>query len=273
MKTGESLMGIYGDVPLLKTLGRIISLHSTSPKDIREVALQSLDLSCCRTIMDLGCGSGFFARALAGRVHPDALIIGVDMCRNNEESFLKVCAEMELEATFCDSGIDMLDELDSRSVDLIICSYALYFFPESIEDIARILKPNGVFITITHSASHMVEISEIIKELKPGSDSFPIPFETLIERFSDENGYRLLRNWFGGVKMIEYENALVFDAENSSDLIRYIRYKKDFFTPGLVGNKTDFHEKLESRIRQKIIENGSVRITKNDTVFICSDPL
>ena len=53
----------------------------------------------------------------------------------------------------------------ARSFDLIICSYALYFFAGMIPEISRILKRDGIFITITHSQCDMQELVDITKKI------------------------------------------------------------------------------------------------------------
>ncbi len=66
----------------------IIRRHSTNPIDVRDAVLADLDLGFARQVLDLGCGFGFMAEALARRVAPQAQIIGIDACAANEAPFL-----------------------------------------------------------------------------------------------------------------------------------------------------------------------------------------
>ena len=46
----------------------LIARYSINRRDIREIALEKLDLSSFKDILDLGCAYGFFTERLAGRL-------------------------------------------------------------------------------------------------------------------------------------------------------------------------------------------------------------
>ena len=70
----------------------VIRRRSTNRADVREIALDGLDLSSAAMILDLGCGFGFMTGAVAGRVAPQAQIVGVDACSANEQPYLELLA-------------------------------------------------------------------------------------------------------------------------------------------------------------------------------------
>ena len=73
-------------------LADIIRRHSTNREDVRRVALAGLDLARARRLLDLGCGSGFMARAMLGRTAPGATIMGIDREQGNRVPFLAAAA-------------------------------------------------------------------------------------------------------------------------------------------------------------------------------------
>jgi SAM-dependent methyltransferase len=277
--TGKSkALEVFVDVDAHRLTADIIKRHSTNRNDVRELALHGLDLSGCRRILDLGCGFGFFTAALKGRVHPDAVVTGVDIIGEYEPLFLDTCKEAGLGGEFRSSGISAVRDLEDASIDLILCSYSLYFFPESIGDLARLLKGVGRLVAITHHKEGLREAIRIARNflgerglLEEGKR---LPIEELLSEFSSENGYEILSRWFQDVRALNYENALVFGCEELSPLLEYFRFKWPFFhtrprvaVPELIGA---FRAHLEAILYGS--PDGLV-ISKDDQVFVCSNPL
>ncbi len=69
-----------------------------------------------------------------------------------------------------------------------------------IPEIARVLKKDGFFITITHSRENMREIVSIIKKILNQNNLIDenqfLPIEIILDQFSAENGETLLRSVF-----------------------------------------------------------------------------
>ena len=126
-KTDSRLAEVFKDASTHQEVARIIIRHLTNETDVRQAALDGLDLSTARNILDLGCGFGFFTRAMKDRVHKDANITGLDKHYQYEEPYLLSCDEANLKGTFIDKGISTLSKFHDNTFDLIICSYALYF--------------------------------------------------------------------------------------------------------------------------------------------------
>jgi len=154
---------IFRDARKHQRIGQIIRRFSTNKDDIRQTALKNLDLSDRRNVLELGCAFGAFTEALKGRLHPRAKITGLDMLAEYESFFLDACRRAGYTGEFSAGGVEQIIKYPTASYDLIICSYALYFFPDLIEDIARILAGDGFFITITHSEADMRELVDIKK--------------------------------------------------------------------------------------------------------------
>ena len=191
-----NLVNVFRDVDLHAVIAEIIVRHSSNHQDIRQIALSGLDLPSCRKILDLGCAFGFFNQALKGKVHPRAKIMGIDAWADYRDQFISSTKKAGMEAEFYATDINALDKLPYSSFDLIICSYALYFFPDTIPRIARLLNRNGTFITLTHVSPHMIQLIDFIKTCLRsfGIDTAcGLPEEKLINRFSSKNGRQLAK--------------------------------------------------------------------------------
>ncbi len=272
----SDMVDVFRDTKSLKLSAETIKKRSTNKTDITTVALSGLALESCREILDLGCAFGFFTKALKSRVHPKAHVTGIDCCRSYEDMYLKACVEASLEGNFDASGIAVISEFGEKQYDLILCSYALYFFPEMIPDISRILKSNGIFVTITHSSFHLIELINYIKDDYKDNHMAgdPIlPVEKLADSFSDKNGYALLSPWFADIRQIRFKNTLEFTRENFAEFMAYVKYKRPFFFSKAMASWHGLVDAIEARLLERILHKEMISVTKDDIIFICTEPL
>lgn len=267
---------IFIDIEAHIESGRFIRDNSLNPQDIREFTFSPADLHNCRKILDLGCSYGFFIHGLAGRLHPEAHINGVDLWEGCEDYYIKACLDSGYTGEFCLSGDAFCKKYPDRYFDLVLCSYALYFFPEVIPEIARILRPNGFFITVTHAVPHMQELNAVIKKLLARHTGCPqqdLPLEKLLRGFSGANGMRLLAPWFGKINDYQYVNALRINKVNLPALIKYLCFKLPLFFPDDCGIDCSFIKSVVADyLNDLLTKQEFFQISKNDTVYICRRP-
>ncbi len=272
----RNLSAIFADTMMHKTIREIIQVHSTNKVDVREFALVGLPLKSRKAILDLGCGFGFFTRSLKGKINPRAKILGIDRIPDYRPLFLETCVSVNLTGDFKGTGVSSILTLPSKTFDMVICSYALYFFPDIIPEIARILKPSGLFVCITHSNNHANECINLVKgsivDLNIPPSSY-LPYQELISRFDNKNGFDLLSPWFADVKEKEYTNSLVFNNNDFANLKLYFEFKKPYYLPHNHDQANKIIEKVNTKLEVDLQAGILFRITKDDTIFICSKPL
>jgi len=208
---------VFDNVQAHLRIADLIQRFSTNKHDVHRTALEGMDLMECRQILDLGCAFGSFTDKLKGRVSHEAVATGVDVIGTYEPLFLAACRRAGIHGRFFPTGTSILKTFADRSFDLILCSYALYFFPEVIPEIARILHKKGAFVAITHHRQNAGEMIELIKRILDTmglSHERDLPLEHIIGRFSSENGEALLQPWFGRIKVIDFPNKLVFPKQD-----------------------------------------------------------
>ena len=244
----------------------IIRRRSTNGGDVREVALQGLDLARMRRVLDLGCGFGFMAEAVAGRVAPDAELLGVDLWPTNESSFVHRVTAMHRRAVFESMRITSALPWPDGSFDLVISSYSMYFFPEVLPAVARILAPDGLLLVITHSERSFQGLLHAL-----GLDAAKSHLLALTRRFSAENGQAQLERWFGEVTRLDYHNDLRFQADHCEELFAYLQFKLPFLVPG--ANSTDELPPAQvERAREALARHGELIVEKTDAIFRCRSP-
>ncbi len=195
----KNLAAVFNDTDSHVKVAKIICDHLINFQDIRNIALEDVDFSNVHNILDLGCGFGYFTRGLKDKIHPDTIIKGIDCHSKYKQLYLQACSDTGIHGSFISDGISAINTFEPNSVDLILCSYALYFFPDYIEQISRVLKDDGTFVVITHAMPHMNEFTQYVKDILYSTGiecREPLPYESLIEGFSNENGEKLLIDRF-----------------------------------------------------------------------------
>lgn len=246
----NSLISSYSDSDLHRRVGEVIKAHSVNKDDIRAAAKHSLDWSTIRDILDLGCGYGWLESSLNGGFET---IFGIDAFQENAEPFLSTAKLKARKTGFERITLPAPLPFESGTFDLIIAGYSLYFFPDVLPEVKRLLKPDGIFFTITHSEGMLEEGEEFFhfKNLRG-----------LIERFSAENGEAKLRQCFSRIRYIDYMNSLVFNRGDGDDLALYIAFKAEF-----ISKDVDPKEVTE-RLLRELNKRGSLSFNKNDRIFL-----
>jgi len=266
----------YRKVHDLLITGHIIRSCSTNKNDVRDVALHDLDLSRVKRVLELGCGYGFFIEKLKGALCRNAVIQGLDLVENNREPYLHSVASIGYCGEFIEGSADCICKMESSGFDLIIACYSLYFFPHLISEIGRLLKPGGVFISITHSSFSLQEIMVLISQClkKMGLPEYEdIRLNKLFRAFSMENGHKLLSPFFRKIEKIDFRNKMLFSVENIDDCIFFLAKKRFLIYREILDacpKKVDeFEFCLFRAVNDFIRENGEILLNKDDAIFRC----
>jgi len=273
----KKIRKVFHDVQKHLAIAQLIRRFSTNKDDIRKTALNQADLSSCQNVLELGCAFGAFTEALKDKLHPEAEITGIDIIPEYKPFFLEACRRAGYSGHFSSSGIDRIKKYPAASFDLVICSYALYFFPDMIPEIARVLKKDGLFITITHSHKDMHEMVGIVKKILKQNNSLDdiqsLPIELIFEQFSAENGKKLLHPFFGRISAIDFKNTLVFQPHELDSFIDYFQFKKSFFLTGTDAHNKTIINQLMQELQDSAMKKNLVTMCKDDKIFICSQPV
>ncbi len=266
---------VFDDVQAHLRIAELIRRFSTNRRDVRRTSLEGLDLKDCRQILDLGCAFGSFTDKLEGRVSPDAVATGVDVIGGYEPLFLAACRRAGIRGRFFSTGTPILETFADRTFDLILCSYALYFFPEAIPEIARLLHPQGTFVAITHQRQNAAEMIGLVKRVLDAMGLFherDLPLENITGRFSSGNGEALLTPWFGKIHVIDFPNKLVFSKQDIEHFLDYCRFKSPLYFTDTGLDMEAVIPAVSEQIRRAASERNGITVSKDDCIFICALP-
>lgn len=268
---------VFDDIQAHIEASMFIRDNSLNRQDIRDFTFSDVDLRGCKNVLDLGCAYGFFTRGLAGRLHPDAVVEGVDLWPGCEEPYIEACRESGFSGRFRLADKPICKEYPDESFDLVLCSYTLYFFPEAIPEIARVLRPAGFLIAVTHIVPHMQELVAIVRKLiseRLGRPVLTLPLEKLFNAFSGANGLQMLSPLFAEIQEKRYENGLLINAFSLPGLIRYLCFKRPlFFSANSMFDNRFITSVIADYLLRLLIRQESLTISKSDMVYICHMPL
>lgn len=259
----DSVLSAYEDPSRHAAISEIIRTRSSNAADLREAVLSGLDLSFARSALDLGCGFGFLTDTIAARLAPDAQIVGLDACRANENAYLARVARTGRSVRFIHEHIDTRLDWPDESFDLVIASFSLYFFASVVPEIARVLTPGGMFLTITHTEKSCRDLLRVAGLPGPNSRLLDI-----VRQFSVESADEVLKPWFGEIERIDYRNSLTFEPAHRDDLLTYLRFKLPLLAPKAHPGG-DLPAPLSRAVRTALSRQGRVVLEKDDAVFRC----
>jgi len=240
----------YSNQAVHAEVGGVIRAHSENPTDIRSIAKKMVEWKEIGRVIDLGCGYGWFEEALEESTD---LIVGVDCLVENADPFTQNAKKTAKEAIFITCMLPAKIGFPSGYFDLVICAYALYFFPGVLPEVKRILRKGGSFVAITHSEG-MLEEGKRFFEFRN--------LRTVIEEFSAENGETMLRKYFQHITSVDYRNSLIFHRGDEKDLGLYIDFKREFI------KKDADPDLVRETMLQELFKEGEFRLNKNDKIFL-----
>ncbi len=260
---GSPYLSPYEDPEAHARISALIRRHSTNDRDVRAELLAPLDLSGVRSVLDLGCGFGFWAEELAARVAPGAEFTGVDVCERNRAAYVRAVQSQGRRATFVPIHLTTRLPFDGGAFDLVIAAYSLYYFAGVIPEVARVLRPDGAFLAVTHSESSFAGLLGAV-----GLVQEECPLLRHLRSFSSEHGGEVLARSFARVERREYRNHLTFGEQDLGDLLAYLAFKLPLVRPGTrygVDVPDAFVEAASSALHRR----GRLTVEKDDTLFVC----
>ncbi len=270
----------FRDLDLHQAVNCIVYGHSSNRRDIRDFALDSVDFSRVRNILDLGCGFGFSTLGFRGKLRPGTHIVGLDIQEAYQKPFLQACASVGAVGEFHASDVAELATYPPHSFDLVFSCFSLYFFPEVVPDIARVLTEHGSFVAVTHSQESW---RELIRHIPPTLESLGLgvpemlSIQKLLRTFSAENGEDLLRPSFQEVEKAIFANSLRFEPNQMEHLEVYLWMKKSLLLKEVYEASPDSIGaallQLITAMTAEAIERGAVEFNKDDAVFLCRRPV
>lgn len=256
----EEIVEQYHNATNLRVRIQLHHLYSTNPVEWFSWLRGQIDFSRINRLLELGCGNG-------------DLWVGNTIDLRNREFFLSDLSEGMLE----DAKLRLNDDfsfmqIDAQNIpfkrdffDAVIANHLLFYLPEldqGLEEIIRVLKPQGILYASTYSTNHMKEITELAQEFDP---RITLSQTSLPSIFGKENGEEILSHYFQNVERRDYADTLVID--QAKPIVDYIVSCHGNQNEILSGRIEEFY----SFIKKKIDDQGSITVTKEACLFIATN--
>lgn len=256
----EEIVEQYHNATNLRVRIQLHHLYSTNPVEWFSWLRGQIDFSRINRLLELGCGNG-------------DLWVGNTIDLRNREFFLSDLSEGMLE----DAKLRLNDDfsfmqIDAQNIpfkrdffDAVIANHLLFYLPEldqGLEEIIRVLKPQGILYASTYSTNHMKEITELAQEFDP---RITLSQTSLPSIFGKENGEEILSHYFQNVERRDYADTLVID--QAKPIVDYIVSCHGNQNEILSGRIEEFY----SFIKKKIDDQGSITVTKDACLFIATN--
>ncbi len=162
-------------------------------------ALATIEAARPGSVLEVGCGTGEFAARIVSAL-PDAEVTAIDQSKR----FVEMTASRGVTAREADvQDLPFADD----SFDVVAAMWMLYHVPDvprGLAEIARVLRPGGIFVAVTNGDEH-------VAQLRRDAGGRPA-----ITSFSSENGEAVLMQHFAGVRREDFATRAVFSDHASA---------------------------------------------------------
>lgn len=134
-------------------------------------------------LLDIGCGEGYFTRAIAAHC-ATADVYGIDI---SKQAVRLAAKSSPSRITYAVASSYALP-LANHSVDMVVRIYA----PSKQEELERVIKTNGQVLIVTPGADHLIGLRKTIyQEIRPHPSVTPLAGFVEVERQSIEFDFQL----------------------------------------------------------------------------------
>lgn len=232
-----------------------IALHqhcSTNEYGFQRWVFDRLQLQGGERVLEIGCGSGSLWRENGDR-YPG----GVTLVLSDFSMAMIGSTRAAMDAEFVNCALPELP-FAGESFDCVIANHMLYHVRDrhrALDEIRRVLRPDGELYAATNGADHLRELKDLLRE-------FDIDGGDLSASFTLENGAAQLNAVFGTVDRDDYPDSLrVTDAQLLLDYINSLT-SRAAWTVRYRGAE------LRARIDERIASEGAFTIRKSTGLFV-----
>jgi ubiquinone/menaquinone biosynthesis C-methylase UbiE len=162
-------------------------------------------------VLEIGCGPGDLWAENLDRLDPSWRLTLVDL---SEGMLDAACARLGGRMRYVVGDARRLP-FEADSFDVVVANHVLYHVPDlprALDELVRVLAPQGRLVATTIGAGHLAELRTLVGERAPWSRNH--------ERFGLGTGSARLAPWFAEVRRVDYEDS--FRVTEAEPLLDYL---------------------------------------------------
>ena len=194
-----------------------IHTYGKNPLNFWEWVWRHYRFSENHSILEVGCGTGQFWKARADHLPRHGKMMLTDFSR----AMLKKSRDSLQDDSFrfAQADVENLPFQDSR-FDYVLCHFMLYHArsqDRALQEIRRVLRPEGRVGFLTTGSSHMTRLWDVGREV-----DHDFSYESRMSApFCEDNAVSILQRHFSRIERDAYDNTLRI--ENASAVLGYIQ--------------------------------------------------
>lgn len=224
-------------------------------------------------VLDVGAGPGSYFEPVKRRIPRGVHVAGdlsFGMIRRQQQSGLAAGSHL---ANLDVQGLPYAD----NSFDVVLANHMLYHVPDleqAVQEIRRVLKPQGILMAATNSAHNMPEFNTLYRRALLLLTNFEYQNEVMrsdAHRFSLEDGIMLLSRHFYAVARYDLPSALVF--AEPDPVIAYFESTRDLEEASLPQGISweAFIDVMRQQITRLIAHSGRLVVKKLSGVIVATN--
>jgi SAM-dependent methyltransferase len=228
-----------------------------------DVAAWVLDLAGAvpgMRVLDVGCGNGFYLRALRER---QVTAVGCDL----SPGMLRASAHPAL----VNADATALPVRDG-AFDVVLAAHLLDLVPRrnaAIRELRRALAPGGTCVAVTNGARHLRSLRDLIERaVQPSTPGWairpPAGFGFRIENAAAQLGVA-----FQEVTCVRLTKAGPVVIEDASVAADYVNSVADHYQPGVARPWREVAEDVRGQVQAVIDTEGDFRTAGDVAAFVC----
>lgn len=202
----------YGNSQKLAARARLNSEYTVAEIGWFPWVAKQVPLKSASSILDVGCGPGWFWAAIADELPENLKLTLSDLSAGMVQEAVKRCEPLPFASVAGQQADATALPFEDGSFDAVIAMHMLYHLPEPSKGIAemhRVLKPGGFLAVTTNGAGNMRELYALTTAF--GS----LPVDPAGAAFGYDAAERVMQAQFGNVTMTQHPARLrVTDPED-----------------------------------------------------------
>ena len=263
----EEVRKQYGTPGNLNSRAQLHQLYSTNKTGWSKWVFDNYRLGQNQCVLELGCGTGGVWAENADKIPSGTKLTLSDF----SPGMLEAAKKNTNGLSFVEYQIIDAQDIpfDADSFDIVIANHMLYHVPDierALNEIARVLKADGIFYATTIGNNNMRELTSLLHNYNSAID---FAQGSVTSSFGLESGKEILEHHFGSVEVRKYEDSL--HITEPQPLIDYVLSSTG------IGNVCDvIHgekvKQFENYVFEIFWKEGCVDIEKDVGIFVSANP-